>query len=258
MAVRRRLETRGFGGEAPIPPLSRLAERLSERPGIEADLSTFRLLESLRPQLAAGIGTVAAGGWFYGERWRGAIGGTRHGALREAPYPMPDALAMDARAIASEVRAPFASMPAPSALGLADRHFGDMAEANAAIRDVYGSLMRAMRDAGVAGHVLLASSPSYEDIEDLASPLTLFYCPDPDPDAMAVLLEHQRPCILPGRRVAELIELIDQFGRRPVYLVDPDEGEIAAALEALDPDHLRLGGFCPGDCDAYWQRLAAL
>ena len=49
MATRQRLETRGFGGEAPIPPLSRLAERLRERPGIEADLTTFRLLESAPP-----------------------------------------------------------------------------------------------------------------------------------------------------------------------------------------------------------------
>ncbi len=54
------------------------------------------------------------------------------------------------------------------------------------------------------------------------------------------------------------MDLIDQVGRRTVYLVDPKEEEIAAALEVLDPDHLRIGGFCSGDCDAYWQRLAAL
>ena len=258
MATRRRLETRGFGGEAPIPPLSRLAERLRERPGIEADLTTFRLLESLRPQLEAGIGTVAAGGAFYGDRWREALGGMRNGVLRDAPFPEPDALAMDARAIAAEVRAPFAAMPAPSALAPVDRHFGDAAEAGAAIRDVWASLMRAMRDAGVAGHVMIASSPVDEELEDLASPLTFFYCPDPDTEALDVLLDHQRAFALPGRRVAELMELIDQVGRRTVYLVDPKEEEIAAALEVLDPDHLRIGGFCSGDCDAYWQRLAAL
>jgi hypothetical protein len=258
MATRQRLETRGFGGEAPIPLLSRLAERLRERPEIEADLTTFRLLESLRPQLDAGIGRAAAGGTFYAGRWSGAIGGTRDGVLREAPYPESDALTMDARAIAAEVRAPYAAMPAPSALGLVDRHFGDEAEAGAAIRDVVARLMRTMRDAGVAGHVLLTPSPGDEELADLASPFTFFYCPEIDPGALEVLLDHQRAFALPGRRVAELADLVDQFGRRTVYLVDPTENEVAAGLEVLDPDHLRIGGFCPGECDPYWQRLAAL
>ncbi len=258
MATRQRLDTRGFGGEAAIPPLSLLTEQLRKRPGIEADLTTFRLLESLRPQIATGIGAVAAGGAFYADRWREAIGGVRNGVLRDAPFPEPAALAMDTRALAAEIRAPFAAMPAPSALGIADRHFGDAAEANAAIRDVCGSLMRAMRDAGIAGHVLIASSPTDEELEDLASPFTFFFCPDPDPGAIAVLLEHQRPLALPGKRVAELGDLLDQYGVRPVYLTDPTEEEVAAGLEVLDPDHLRIGGFCPGDCDAYWERLAAL
>lgn len=258
MATRQRLETRGFGGETPIPPLSRLTERLRERPGIEADLTTFRLLETLRPQVAAGIGVVAAGGVFYGDRWLSAIGGVRGGVLRDAPFPEPVALGMDARAIAAEARAPFAAMPAPSALGIIDRHFGDEAEAGAAIRDVCGSLMRAMRDAGAAGHVLLASSPGDDELEELASPLTFFYCPDAGPDTLDVLLDHQRAFVLPGRRVTELAGLVDQFGRRPVYLVDPVEEEVTAALEVLDPDNLRIGGFCRGDCDPYWQRLAVL
>jgi hypothetical protein len=258
MATRRRLETRGFGGETPIPPLSRLAERLRERPGIEADLTTFQLLEMLRPQLAAGIGVVAAGGTFYGDRWRSALGGVRDDVLRDAPFPEPDALAMDARAIAGEVRAPFAAMPAPSTFGIVDRHFGDEAEAGAAIRDVCGSLMRAMRDAGVAGHVLIAPSPTDEELEDLASPLTFFYCPDGGPASLDLLLDHQRAFALSGERVAELAALIDQVGRRTVYLVDPTEDEIAAALEVLDHDNLRIGGFCPGDCDSYWQGLTAL
>lgn len=258
MATRQRLETRGFGGEAPIPLLSRLAERLRERPEIEADLTTFRLLESLRPQVAAGIGTVAAGGAFYAGRWSGAIGGVRDGVLREAPFPESDALAMDARAIAAEARAPFGAMPAPSALGLVDRHFGDEGEAGAAIQDVYVSLMRTMRDAGVAGHVLITPSPGDEELADLASPFTFFYCPEIDAEALDLLLDHQRAFALPGRRVAELADLVDQFGRRTVYLVDPTENEAAAGLEVLDPDHLRIGGFCPGECDPYWQRLAAL
>ncbi|MEN6341901.1 MAG: hypothetical protein ABFC89_05005 [Methanospirillum sp.] len=257
MAGRRRLETRGFGGEAPIPPLSRLTERLEERPWIEADLTTFRLLESLRPQVAAGIGAVAAGGEFYGVRWREAIGGVRNGLLREAPFSEPDALAMDARAIVNEVRAPFAAMPAPSALEIVDRHFGDPAEAGAAIRDVYGSLMRTMRDAGVAGHVMIAPTPLDEELEDLSSPFTFFYCPDPNPKAIEILLDHQRPLALPGRRAAGLAALIDQVGRRPIYLIAPTEEEVSAALEVLDPDHLRIGGFCPKDCDTYWQQLAA-
>lgn len=225
---------------------------------MEADLTTFRLLESLRPQVAAGTGTVAAGGEFYAGRWREAIGGTRDGVLREAPFPNEAALVMDARAIASAARMPSATMPVPSSLGLADRYFGDTSEADAAIRDVYGSLMRAMRDEGVAGHVLVTASPAHDELEDLASPFTFFFCPDPDPAAIEVLLEHQRPLALPGARVAELGGIIDQFGTRVVYLLDPTREEIATGLEVLDPDHLRLGGYCRHeDCQSYWQRLAA-
>ncbi len=258
MATRRRLETRGFGGEAPIPPISALAERIRALPGIEADLTTFRLLESLRPQIAAGVGSVAAGGSFYADRWRSAIGGVRDGVLRETPFPEPGALVMDARALVAEARMPFATAPAPSELGVVDRYFGDPADAAGSIRDVCGSLMRSMRDAGIAGHVLIAPSPADDELEELASPFTFFYCPDPDDRAIATILDHQRSLALPGRRAGWLAELIDQYGTRPIYLVDPGEEEIAVALEVLDPDHLRIGGFCPGDCDAYWARIAAL
>jgi hypothetical protein len=258
MATRRPLETRGFGGETPIPPVSRLRERLRESPGIEADLTTFRLLESLRPQIAAGLGSVAAGGSFYADRWRESIGGVRNGILREVPFPEPGALTMDARAIAAEARMPFATAPAPSTLGIPDRCYGDPAEAAAALRDVCSSLMRSMRDAGIAGHVLIVPSPADDELEELASPYTFFYSQDPDEQAIAVILEHQRPIALPGYRARWLAELIDQYGTRPVYLVDPAEDEVAAALEVVDADHLRIGGFCQEDCDAYWARIAAL
>ena len=258
MAARPALDTRGFGGEAPIPPLSALAARMADLPRTEADLVTLRLYESVRPQVEAGIGTVAGGGLFYAPRWRDAIGGVRDGILRDDPYPQSSMLAMDARALAGYVRAPWATMPAPTDLGLVDRHFGDPAEANAALRDVYRALMRSMRDAGVMGHVLLAASPTDEEMEDLSSPMTFFFCPDPDEEVLPVLLEHQRSLALPGKRVAELAGLMDQFGRRPVYLVDPTEEEVLVALEVLDPDHVRIGGLCPGDCDAYWRRLALL
>lgn len=232
---------------------------------MEADLTTFRLLESLRPQVTAGTGTVAAGGEFYAGRWREAIGGTRDGVLREAPFPNESALVMDARALASAARMPSAAarmpsaaMPVPSSLRLTDRYFGDTSEADAAIRDVYGSLMRAMRDEGVAGHVLVTASPTHDELEDLASPFTFFFCPDPEPEAIEVLLEHQRPLALPGPRVDELGGIIDQFGTRVVYLLDPTREEIATGLGVLDPDHLRLGGYCRHeDCQSYWQRLAA-
>lgn len=219
---------------------------------------TFRLLESIRPQLEAGIGLVAGGGEFYAERWQGALGGVREGVIRADLFADPGALAMDARAIASATRMPFAAMPIPSALGLADRHYRDRAEADAAVRDVFGVLMRAMRDAGVAGHVLIAASPPEDEIEDLASPFTFILCRDPTAETLDALLDHQRAFALPGNRVGELAAIIDQTGRRPVYLLDPDEGEIGAALGVLDPEYVRVGGLCPGDCDDYWRRLAPL
>jgi len=258
MASRPTLVTRGFGGEAPIPALSTLAAQMADLPRIEADLVTLMLLESVLPQAEAGIDTVAGGGRFYTSRWRDAIGGVRDGVLRDDPAPQSSMLTVDARALSASVRTPWATMPAPSDLGLVDRYFGDPAEANAAVRDVYRLLMRSMRDGGVTGHVLLAASPSDEEMEDLASPMTFFFCPDPDGDALAVLLEHQRLLALPGKRVSELAGLMDQYGRRPVYLIDPTEEEVQSALTVLDPDHIRIGGFCSADCDAYWRRLVAL
>ncbi|NLX49178.1 MAG: hypothetical protein GXY82_04760 [Methanospirillum sp.] len=258
MAARPRLDKRGFGAEAPVPAPSRLAALLGERRGIEADLTTFRLLESACPQVRAGLDAVAGGGRFYADRLREAIGGAPCGVIRAEPHPVPGGLEMDARALAEVVRSPHVAMPAPSALGLTDWYFGDPAESGAAVRDVVGTLTRTMRDAGVAGHVLIADTPVREELEDLANPFTFVYCPDPDEDALDVLLDHQRPFALPGRRAADLAGLIDQYGRRTVYLVDPGQEEIATALAVLDADHLCIGGFCPGDCGSYWRRLAAL
>ncbi|KAF5032551.1 hypothetical protein DSECCO2_616110 [anaerobic digester metagenome] len=258
MAARPVLETRGFGGEASVPTFSEIADRLESLSGTEADLVTLRLLDSLRSQVDAGLATVSGGGRFYRDRWLEGIGSVVDGVLRGDPDPRPSSLEMDARALSSRVRTAWATAPAPSELGLIDRYYRDPEEAGAAVRDAYRGLMRRMRDAGVVGHVLLVTSPAEEEIEDLASPMTYLYCPDPSGDALDLLLEHQRPLALVGRRVAELAGLMDQYGRRPVYLIDPTEEEVRASLEVLDTDHIRVGGLCPGDCDAYWQRLAAL
>lgn len=258
MARRPVLETRGFGGEAPIPTVPGLADRLGELAGIEADLLTLRLLDSVRVQVDAGLTMVSGGGRFYRVRWLEAIGGVDDGLLRAEPDPRPSALEMDARALTSRVRAAWVTAPAPPDLGIVDRYFRDPGEFGTALRDVYRVLLRRMRDAGVVGHILLVSSPNEEVMEDLASPMTFLYCPDPPVGALEPLLEHQRPLALVGRRVSELSGLMDQFGRRPVYLIDPTEEEVRLALEVLDPDHVRIGGLCPGDCDTYWQRLAAL
>lgn len=259
MAIHPVLETRGFGGEAPIPALSSLAERLAGLVGIEVDLLTLRLLDSVLPQVDAGLKSVSGGGLFCRERWLEAIGSVDEGVLRGEPEPRPTSLEMDARALSSRVRGSWVTAPGPSVLELVDRHYRDPEEAGAAVRDTYRVLMRRMRDAGVMGHVLLVTSPTGEEIEELASPMTYLYCPDPSRDALDLLLEHQRPMALVGRRIADLGPIMDQYGRRPVYLINPTEEEVRAALEVLDPDHVHPGGLCPGDdCSAYWQRIAAL
>ena len=259
MAARPVLETRGFGGEAPIPSLSTLADRMEGLSGFEADLVTLRLLDSVRPQIDAGLATVSGGGHFCRDRWLDAIGSVDNCVLRGDPDPRPSSLEMDARALSSCMRTAWATAPAPSSLGLVDRYFRDPEEVGAAVRDAYRVLMRRMRDAGVVGHVLLVASPTEEEIEDLTSPMTFLFCPDPSSDSLVTLLEHQRPLALVGKRVAELADMMDQYGRRPVYLIDPTEEEVQAALEVLDPDLVRLGGLCSGDnCNAYWQRLVAL
>jgi hypothetical protein len=231
---------------------------MAGRPRFDADLMTFRLLESARPQVAAGIGTVAGGGRFYADRLQNGIVGLEGGVLREDPYPRPEDLVMDVRALSMLARSPFATVPAPSDLAIVDRYFSDPDEAGLAVRDVYKALMRSMRDAGVAGHVLLATAPSEDEVSDFASPTTFIFCPDADEETLAVLMEHQRPCVLHGHHVQRLAGLVDQFGRRPVYLLDPGEEEIGVAFDVLDPEYVRIGGFCMDDCESYWSNLARL
>ncbi|MDD1693360.1 MAG: hypothetical protein LUQ71_01420, partial [Methanoregula sp.] len=68
MAKRLKLATRAFGAEPGQPDVAALAEWITEHRGRMADIVTYKLDQSLAPQVSTGIVLPCAGGKFYADR----------------------------------------------------------------------------------------------------------------------------------------------------------------------------------------------
>lgn len=256
------IQTRSLGSEVPIPDLATLSAWVSERPaGCEADLFTYRLESSLRPQILAGIDLPSAGGRFYGERIISSLGGVADQVVLEEVYAEPAGVCMDGAAIARVHRGSWCALPGLSELGLSDpgRCYRDEDEFVAALTGIYRELMRAMRDSGVAGHVIHCSQDLTEaEADGLAGMKTLLFIERPDPAALSLLLEHQSVIAIRPADLPALVDMMDDYSVRQAILMDPSSADLTRALGAMDADHLTSGGYCRGgDCDGYWKERVA-
>src|SRR5512138_866952 len=154
MGKRRKLTTRAFGAEPGLPDTAGLAAWIAEHRGREADLTTFLLDRSLAPQIPAGIGWPCAGGRFYADRIRRSMAGLFEDRIEAELHADLAAVTEDAAGIVLQQKGAWCAVPAPSLLGLQDRHYGDPDERDDAVAGVYRTILRAMRDTGVAGHIL--------------------------------------------------------------------------------------------------------
>lgn len=236
-----------------MPGVPELAEWLKGRKGEEADLTTYRLSRSLDAQ--EGVAVPAAGGLFYGERWREAFVGMKEGMLVGEPGTDPETVVADARFVRARRKEAWFSLPAPHVLGFRDGYIEDEEEFAETIAAGYARLAREMRDAGVQGHVLVADTADPIELEVLASRKIVFYPRTPGEFDLELLLEYQGDLIIPAKEIGRAEDLMERFRVRRLVLLDPEEEDLAVAAAFADPDMLGVGGYCEEGCPEYWKSL---
>jgi len=247
------IPVRSFGSEVGTPTIQEIAEWLKGKRGEEADLTTYRLEQSLATQ--EGVAVPATGGLFYGERWRGAFLGMEDGTLVNEPGIDPSAVAADARSVRARRKDVWFSLPAPHMLGFRDGYIEDEEEFSETIATAYARLAREMRDLGVKGHVLVADRADPIELEVLAGRKVLFFPRSPGEFDLELLLEYQGDLILPAEDLSRAEDLMERFRVRRLILLDPKKEDLAVAAAFADPDMLVVGGYCEDGCTEYWKSL---
>lgn len=249
----RKIPTRSLGSDGEVPDPGNVAAWVAERSGTPGDLTSFRLEQELRYQEQAGIDLPCTGGSFYRERVLESITGTVEAAITGELDFDPALPAEDAGRVPPGT---WFSIPAPGELGLRDTYYGDPDEAMAALRQVYRRILRAMRDAGAGGHVILSAVPDAGDVEVLAGKKTFCFSKDQSPESLEIILGQQRRIALDRTGVSGLSDgMIEQYGISGILLLDPDPALIAAAFGFVDPDQVTAAGYCRAGCPAYWMNL---
>jgi hypothetical protein len=249
------LETRAFGAEPGVPDVTALAGWVAVHRGMAADLHAYRLERSLAPQLTAGITRPCAGGLFCGERLRESLFGLSGDTVTDEIAVETGTVREDAGRIAAQKKGVWCAIPAPHELGIADGYYRDEDEWNDALAGVYRTVMRAMRDAGIGGHVLLCGKMNEAETALLSRENVFFYPTAPDKESLRILLEHQRRVAAGKKMLETVIDLANEYDLHQLIVMDPDDEAIRLALSYLDPDQVTVGGYCTDTCDTYWGNL---
>jgi hypothetical protein len=257
MTKRLELATRAFGAEPDQPDVAGLAGWITGHRGQSADIVTVQLDRSLAPQLTAGIMKPCAGGLFYRKRVLDSLNGVIDGKATGELHLDSQATIEDAAGIVVQKKGSWCAIPAPHKLAITDCFYDDANEWSDAINGMYRALMRAMRDIGISGHVLIGDTAKDEELAGLGDQKVFFFLPDPDRENLAVLLERQRQVAVGKDQLNILFDLAGEYDLRKVFIIDPDRKAVELALTHLDPDQVAVGGYCRGSCDEYWNDLAS-
>ncbi len=253
----RHLPTRAFGAEPGMPDVPALAEWVARRRecGEEGDLTTYLLERALAPQVDATIATPCSGGRFYGGRLLSSFTGIEDCVIRGETGISDSTIAADSTELALLKKGVWCALPAPHILNITDDYYGNEEEANGAVADLYSSAMRTMRDAGIAGHVLICDRTDDTELAALSRQKVFFFHPEPGRGDLEVLLEHQRRIAVDKAHLQAAFDLSGEFELRQIVIVDADSESIALALSHLDPDQVVIGGYCTTSCESYWKDL---
>jgi len=257
MVKRHNLATRAFGSEPGVPDVAALAAWIKEHRGRMADILTFRLDRTLAPQIPAGILSPCAGGKFYADRILQCIAGISDRRATGELYLDTADLIEDAAGIVVQKKGSWCAIPAPHVLGITDTYYDDDEEWSDALCGTYRTLMRTMRDTGVAGHVLIGDCMEKEELAALSRQNVFFFQPVPDRESLANLMECQRQVAVGKKYLEMLFGLTEEYTLQKVFIIDPDPKSIDLALSHLDPDQVVCGGYCTEENKDYWKDLVA-
>ena len=255
MGKRITFPTRSFGSDAQDPDPAALAEWVGARRGQAADLITYQLEQGLIPQLDSGVTLPCAGGRWYRERWLGALTGVEGTDITGEMGCDPRHLIQDADDMNRMQKNLWLAVPSPRELGLTDRYFHDPEEAAHSLLSAYQEMMRAMRDAGIAGHVLLCERSDGEELETLAGRRVFFFTRDQTKKSLTLLLEHQSVVAVRPSGLGLIADLMGEYEIQKIVLIDAGQEDLMRALELKDPDNLICGGYCPDSCGVYWKSV---
>jgi len=255
MGKRVNLSTRAFGAEPGVPDVPALAIWVAEHRGMTADILTYHVNQLLAPQLLAGITMPCTGGRFYADRILPCLLGVVDKKAVDEIWVQTGAVIEDACAMVAQKKGAWCAMPAPHTLGIVDTYFNDADEWNDALTGAYRTLMRAMRDAGIAGHVLVCETADDAEITRLARQNVFFFFPHQDRESLECLMEHQQRIAVSKDQLNTVFDLANEYDLHQLIVMDPDEGTIALALSHFDPDQVMGGGYCNKNCTEYWDAL---
>ena len=253
MAKVRRVPVRSFGSETPEPTVRELAEWVKERKGIAGDLTTYFLEESLSPQ--EGVDLPCPGGRIYRARILETFLGLEEETLTREPAVDTTLVEEDARWGAARKKGLWFSIPAPHLLGIRDEFYHDSEEFCEGVCTCYRQVMRAMRDSGAGGHVLLGDEVNEDELEHLAGPRTFLFYPGLGEEDLPAILEGRNSAAVPVSLLSAALDLLDEYDLRSLFILDGKQEDILAAAEYMDLDQISLGGYCREGCAEYWTGL---
>lgn len=256
MVKRHKLATRGFGSECGVPDIPALAAWIAGHRGTTADITTYRLDQSLSPQIEAGIMTPCAGGKFYADRILASLCCVEDRKATGELHVESAAIIEDAARIVVGQKGAWCAMPAPHLLKIVDEYYYDESEWSTAICGAYRTIMRSMRDSGIAGTILICETMDDEEMVSLTKQKVFFFQPEPDRENLARLMTHQRQIAVRKTHLKTVFSLTDEYPLQKIFIIDPDPVSVQLALSQLDPDQVVAGGYCLKDCSEYWKPLA--
>jgi hypothetical protein len=255
MTKQRTLPVRALGAEPGLPDIPMLAEWVAEHHGKSGDLISFQLNQSLAPQLPAGVSMPCCGGIFYQDRIMECLIGIQNNRAVNEIGIITTAVIEDMATIIAQKKGVWCALPAPHLLGIQDAYYGDKDELNDAINGVYRTLMRSMRDAGIAGHVLICDQVDDAEISALTRQKVFFFHPRPDRECLQTLMEYQRQVAVDTDHLDVVFDLSNEYDLHQVIVMNPDKESIALSLSRLDPDQVMAGGYCTEGCEQYWKSV---
>jgi hypothetical protein len=251
----RTLSTRSFGAEAGMPDVPELASWVAGYRGKSGDLISYQLDRLLAPQVSAGVTVPCAGGPFYRDRILACLDGIQDSRAVDEISVNDTAVIEDAARIVAQKTGVWCALPSPHDLGIADSYYHDHDECSYAISGAYRSLMRSMRDAGIAGHVVICDQIVEAELSALSRQKVFFFQPEQDRESLEILMEYQRKIAVSPSWLDTVFDLASEYDLHQIIIQDADKESIVRALSLLDPDQVAVGGYCTGECEKYWSSV---